>query len=400
MILQLPTAVGHRGGCLKVEYKGKEKVFSNQENSHERFYLSAYYGSCNHEMEVVTKGFKLTFVYSLVWENTNTVIPQDFPVFLTALKEIQQALTPWLSQQRASSQAENKAKTKKEDILFFVLEGKYKEDTFTFHHLEGKDQNLAELLRRCPFLDVHLVMVTRKKTITQYYGECLRELSDAEDYNDEGIKETSEYKFSRWIDSTGVGRNLRIELDVKEQYVGPNCNLLTSSETNPDKTKKVPTDERYEKTIKKNYFYHGVLTIWPRHQSFDFYCLYDFESLLDRMETSSLKSDLDIHVNVTEDLRKIISYCSSDPDLVWNNWAARMKSGELTARLLRLCTVLNAREEGLALLKVLADNGEGVRTNLVAQAIADFEYQITGNSLFSCRFNLSIIVLFLFVRLG
>ena len=336
----------------------------------------------------------------MVWENTNKVIPQDFPVFLTALKEIQQALTPWISQQRASSQAKNKAKTKKEGILFFVLEGKYQENNFTFHPLEGKDQNLAELLRRCPFLDVHLVMVTRKKTITQYYGKCLRELSDTEDYNDDGIKEISEYKFSRWVDSTGVARNLKVVLDVKEQYVGPNCNLLTSSENNSDKTREVPNDERYEKTIEKNYFYHGVLTIWPRHQSFDFYCLYDFESLLDRMETSSLKSDLDIHVNVTEDLRKIISYCSSDPDLVWNNWAARMKSGELTARLLRLCTVLNAREEGLALLKVLADNGEGVRTNQVAQAIADFEYQITGNSLFSCRFNLSIIVLFLFGRLG
>ena len=59
-----------------------------------------------------------------------------------------------------------------------------------------------------------------------------------------------------------------------------------------------------------------------------------------------------------------------------------MKSGELTARLLRLCTVLNAREEGLSLLKVLADNGEGVRTNQVAQAIADFECQITGNFFF------------------
>ena len=227
----------------------------------------------------------------MVWENTNKVIPQDFPVFLTALKEIQQALTPWISQQRASSQAKNKAKTKKEGILFFVLEGKYQENNFTFHPLEGKDQNLAELLRRCPFLDVHLVMVTRKKTITQYYGKCLRELSDTEDYNDDGIKEISEYKFSRWVDSTGVARNLKVVLDVKEQYVGPNCNLLTSSENNSDKTREVPNDERYEKTIEKNYFYHGVLTIWPRHQSFHFYCLYGFESLLDRMETSSLKSD-------------------------------------------------------------------------------------------------------------
>ena len=134
-------------------------------------------------------------------------------------------------------------------------------------------------------------MVTRKKTITQYYGKCLRELSDTEDYNDDGIKEISEYKFSRWVDSTGVARNLKVVLDVKEQYVGPNCNLLTSSENNSDKTREVPNDERYEKTIEKNYFYHGVLTIWPRHQSFHFYCLYGFESLLDRMETSSLKSD-------------------------------------------------------------------------------------------------------------
>ena len=369
--------VGHKGGRLKVEYKGKEKTFENHQNSHQRFYLSAYYGNCNHEMEPVTHGWKLTFVYSLVWENANA-IPKDFPVFLTALKEIQQALTPWISQQPADSQAENKAKTKKEDVLFFVLEGKYKENNFALHHLQGRDQYLAQLLRCCPFLDVHFAMVTRKITITQSYGEGLGELSDSED---DGTKETSEYKFSRWMDSTGVARNLKVQLDVNEQYVGPNCNLLTSSEKNePDKTEEGPYN--HEMTTEKKYFYHHVLTIWPRHQSLDFYCLYDFESLLDRMETF-LKSVLpsrqnDIHVS--EDLRKIISYCSSDPDLVWDKWAARMGNGELTCRLLRLCTVLNAPEEGLVLLKVIADNEEGVRTNQVAQAIADFECRITGTS--------------------
>ena len=81
VILQLPTAVGHRGGHLKVEYKGKEKFFENQENSYEMFYLSAYYGSCNHEMKFVTKGFKLTLRLQFGLGKYQQSNPSRFPRF-------------------------------------------------------------------------------------------------------------------------------------------------------------------------------------------------------------------------------------------------------------------------------------------------------------------------------
>ena len=408
VVLQIPVKGGHQGGRCTVEYQGKNKKFENQQNSDQHFYLSAYYGSCAHMMEPVTQGWKLTFVYSLVWTNVKSVIPRDFPVFITAMTEIQQALIPWIPDQQVAINA------KKEDILFFILEEKYEENKLAFHRLRGKDKKLAQLLGCCPFLDVHLAMVTHEKTVTHYYGEGLDELSDTEDYDDEGIKETSEYKYSRWIDSTGVERNLRLELNLMEQYVGPNRNLLTSNALKPDKKQQVSTDERDEMDINKQFFYHGVLMIWPKHQTTDFYCRYGLESLLDRMETLLKASNNleEIREDMIEDLKNIISHCCTEPALVWNKWTApAMEDGELTLRLLRLCTALNAREEGLALLKVLGEDFakkpketdfprnetfEGIQNEEVAEAIAEFECKVTGT--FSLYFYLKIIHSFFYVQ--
>ncbi len=408
VVLQLPVKGGHKGGRLKVQYKGKEKAFENHLNSDQRFYLSAYYGSCSHAMEPVSQGWKLTFIYDLVWTNVKSVIPQDFPVFITAVNEIKQALAPWISQQGENEPGCN---TQKEDILFFVLEEKYDEKNLAFDRLRGNDYKLAQLLRCCPFLDVHLAIATHKKTVTSYSGECLSEFSDAEDYSDDGIKQISEYKYSRWIDSTDVARNLSVKLDLKEQHVGPNRNLLTANGAKPDKKKDVQVDERYEMTIEKQYFFHGVLMIWPKKQSSDFYCSYGLDSLLDRMEalmkTVRSNQEGDFREDITEDLQKVIAYCCTEPFLVWNKWAVpAMADGELTFRLLRLCSALNAREEGLALLKVLGEDFakkpkivgllrnetfEGIQNEKVAKAIAEFECQVTGtNSLLNClKYNIT-----------
>ena len=67
-----------------------------------------------------------------------------------------------------------------------------------------------------------------------------------------------------------------------------------------------------------------------------------------------------------------------------------MEKGEFTSRLLRLCIRLEAREEGLALLKLLGldfaedsqgvgndtENFEGIQTEQVAMAIAKFQHLV------------------------
>jgi hypothetical protein len=82
---------------------------------------------------------------------------------------------------------------------------------------------------------------------------------------------------------------------------------------------------------------------------------------------------------VMEDFKKIISVCWAEFDKIWVE--KDEQKGDLTSRLLRLCTTLRAREEGVAMLEMLAvDDGpfEGIQSEKVAKAIADFECQITG----------------------
>lgn len=80
--------------------------------------------------------------------------------------------------------------------------------------------------------------------------------------------------------------------------------------------------------------------------------------------------------------------------IAWSEWNEQGKrKGELAPRLLRLCIALQAREEGLALLKILgsnfvcgagiskAESFEGIQNEQVAQTIADFECQVSGKTL-------------------
>ncbi len=99
--LQLPVEGGHEGGRLNVEYKGKSKILENNYQSGEHFYVSTICSCCNEVMEPITSGWRLTLVFNLVWINAKTRLPIDFPIFLSALREIEATLTPWIPNGRA-----------------------------------------------------------------------------------------------------------------------------------------------------------------------------------------------------------------------------------------------------------------------------------------------------------
>jgi len=125
------------------------------------------------------------------------------------------------------------------------------------------------------------------------------------------------------------------------------------------------------------------------------YCRYGFHSLLQELEFKSSTRWLKESVQkATEDLRKVISLCSSKPWHTWNQTG--FGKGELTERLLRLCIDLRASEEGLALMKLLSEDFplpqegtsnmqeifEGIQTEKVAKAIVEFECRVTGKHYF------------------
>ena len=114
-----------------------------------------------------------------------------------------------------------------------------------------------------------------------------------------------------------------------------------------------------------------------------------------------------------EDFKKIMSVCCAEPDKTWGEWVEKdEQKGDLTSRLLRLCITLRAREEGLAILKILGVDFEpesefcrvkpfeGIKSEKVAKAIADFECQITGKFLSLYFFETIDLLLIIFLRMG
>ena len=380
VILQLPVEGGHEGGRLKVEYKEREEFFENHKNSHQNYFLSAYYNCCRHSMEPVTRGFKLTLVYSLVWKNAKmAVIPHHFPVFLTDLKEVRRALAPWIP---PKDPGESEEKTREVDPLFFVLKGKYEETDLAFSRLQGADQDLAYLLKYCSFLEVHLAMVkTTIATESHVSNKCA-------DYNHGQFRETQITKISRWIDSNDAKISLDVEFDWEKQCVGPIGSLLKPNGNRPDEESAVFCKGGCVAPNRQKHYHNTILVIWPKRETLKMYCRHGLDSFLNRM-TISLNSCYlcrlqDAREKAVKDLRKIISFCCDQPIQVWTKPTA--KKGELTLKLLRLCTFLRAREEGLALLKILGtDFGpkfEGIQNGNVARAIVEFECDVAGKSLF------------------
>ena len=376
---------GHEGGTLKVEYKEKVGHFDNQKNSHQSYYLSAYYNCCHHTMEPVTRGFKLTLAYNLVCKSAKmATIPIEFPVFLTTLNEVKRALTPWIPPKEYPGESEEKKSHVQP--LFFVLKEKYQERTLSFHRLQGEDRKLAHILQCSSFLEVHLALV--KTTITtesHISNKCT-------DYNHGKIREKQNSKISKWIDSNNTKINLDVEFDWEKQCVGPIGNLLKPNGNRPDKESTVLCKGGCVTPICQKQYHFSILVIWPKHESLKIYCRHGLDSFLDHMEISlnSSRGQQDAREKAVQDLRKIISFCCEQPVKVWTKPDA--KKGKLTLKLLRLCTSLGAREEGLALLKILGSdfhphNGstetfEGIQNGNVARAIVEFECDVAGKSLF------------------
>ncbi len=281
-------------------------------------------------------------------------------------------------------------KCEEEDVLFFVLEEKYFENSLSFHHLQGKDRHLADLLRCCPFIDVHLAMVKHTNTKQEKW------------YCSSPSKETKSTIISRWIDTNGVFKDIKIGgLNWTEQCVGPIRNLLEPSRILPDKENKFyrlsSTDCSYGQggvnriKIRQRMYFRTILVMWPKHRSVEIYCRYGLGMLLNNLEsplTSAPGWQPLVQQQLTHDLRQVVEYCFTYPQRIWTQSAFR--NGELTLRLLRLCIALRARKEGLEILKIIGsefdaaakekklETFEGIQNEQVAHAVVKLVCQSNG----------------------
>lgn len=417
MILQIPVEGGHTGGTLTVQSNSKSMVFKSEVENNQKFHLAAIYVGCKQEWETVTTGWMVTLSFNLVWKNAMAMAesPLPFPSLLTVLNEITESLKAWttpteyepvrrklvapigvspeeiiasvldtcspsnrLDYSPAILSPNYRCSNEASNMLFFLLEGKYSIADLGFADLTGQDEILARIFNCSLFLDIHLAVITQHVTGVMDYSDLEKEKSS-----------NQTFKIEHWINSTNTLIKLKgIEVDVRTQLIGDMQKFKNYIVHEDSQKKLLPGSPR------SFYCHHPVLVIWPKPQTIRIYCQYGFNAVLDRMEAA-----VDISSNCQEligDLGIVLSFCRTEPCKVW--WDPTVKPGHRTYRLLRLCQFLQARDEGLELLDLLAidftldrdpfnliaSNSspihayEGIQNEDVAEAIAEFQHLIGG----------------------
>jgi len=270
--------------------------------------------------------------------------------------------------QPAINLSTNTGAEQEQDLLFYVLEGNYYNEKLDFNQLNSGDRIIADLLRRCPFLEVHLAVVTQQ-TI-----HCP---------NDKGEPScTTKFAIGNWINTKNLPQvNYEgIKINFFEQMVGDSDEFRIPTRR--------PFNEEKDVNSTTRQYNLPVLVLWPKHQTDRIYCQYGFQSILGRVESQlgatwltdlpTIFSRIPNRTDLINDLRLALEYCRSQPLVTLKPVTGlHAKSGAL--RLLEFCNSLRAREEGLSLLQLLGTT-EGVPDEKVAKTVANFVHTVTGKT--------------------
>ena len=269
------------------------------------------------------------------------------------------------------------------NLIYFVLDYNYDKKTLSFAGLKGRDSQLARLLQSCSFLDVHLAVVKHS---------AWKQLDDPDEQADHS------FDIIDWIDSQENRIDLaNLKVDFNSQIIGDFSKLLNPFDE-PDKEDETPLEDCERIMMINRKYYQFLLVAWPKCETADIYLRYNFYAFLLLIERrvsmisgkAQFSDSRSSRSAAIEDLRKILvfyaktSHNPAQESLKWNNGIV----SRTTLRLLKLCTRLEAKNEGLAVLNLLAKE-EGISDDQVAAAIAEFQCNVAGMIIFFLLFRIS-----------
>ena len=380
-ILQIPVVGGYKGGKLKVG-DSKNATFDFQPNSDKCFYAAAFFTDYKHEWQTVTRGNMVALEFDLLWKPASTFTTSSIrlPAFLSTVKLVKETLNAWSIANRQvkvdsspnsstsaiSERASNTKDNAPEDLLIIPLEDAYCPTNFSFSALRGSDCHVAHILQSIDFIDVHLAIIS--STGDSPESKRMDDVKDAISVP----KDTESFKIVNWIYATNsVPQFQNYLLDFPKHFV---INIQTTS----------VLKDNSEHSVR-----HPVLAIQPRHQSIHRCCIFQFDAILDHLESRLSLDGISRtnRVHLVTCLGQILSYCQEDPLDVWD--VSDTKATERTLRLLKFCQVLQAQQEGLLLLSLFSqdvpkpNSGEflniGIHNDLVVRSMVAMVLNIGGN---------------------
>ena len=414
VLIQIPVEGGHEGGRLRVQNDDQRKVIDNHIDSDSTLYMTVILDRCHHRMEPLTRGSSLVFEFHLKWRNSHlNWIPQlHLAAFLSAFEEARKVLSYWNPdpvegsaetsddvkpnqiERGGNHQIRNEEENIDEeylsayesddmddswdsdgsdddfcngdsecdfhlfhwcqycrpvmpsflmDILYFVLQGQYGK-TIKFRDLEGQDREMALILQSFPFLEVVVGTVVRLKDSddcdnSPCHCECHDEnyvhinpfskdcsCSACPKGNGLGDK----FEIRGMVDLQDRPVDIALQLNWQKNYLGGGSSNLFENDSSTE--------------LKE----FKILMFWPKRHSVK---IFAHSTLMDRIESSTERRGEQLHELIDIWRRGSIFKTSSFNYSTWE-----------TARLLRLCTSLHAKEDGLQVLKVL---GQRLGTDLL-----------------------------------
>ncbi|EFJ13617.1 hypothetical protein SELMODRAFT_424217 [Selaginella moellendorffii] len=359
--------------------------------SSSKYFSTIFFCDCEHQLEEVTGGSRLSLVFSLVRNNVEFIAAENVPSFVSSMPRVKELLREWVEKggggvaQRANSRrsrqlatvarsnaprmqlatrATRRTQVEEDDsyddddyapvysrnrseykrkLLAIPLAHKYSKTSLSFAGLKGQDRVVAAMVRACEFLDVHLCMLTKHKTVT-------------EDVSIEYGIDNRPAKFQRW------------EIDVRHQVL--RCALKKlPRDMNQDK------DEFNERDLfdfledefrgtgmmagneggTNQYFYHvAVLVVWPRETRMQTICCspIHIDWLLDWIEEEACGSEESKRRN----LEQAVDAFHSLPEKFEASPGWRLGCWKFVARLLDACVKSGARDAAFLILRTWGTN--------------------------------------------
>ena len=203
-------------------------------------------------------------------------------------------------------------------------------------------------------------------------------------------KRNSSNQDIRWIDTSDIVVQFEIQ-SLFGKVIGPSFESLSNDQQHTDRSvfiskTKTPNGKFL---VEKSYHYrHNLFVVWPKSQSSSITYCHGIHSLVDRWEqsVSDPPRPLADHQDLQQISRGVTIAVTLLCDKTLRDWSEKMKRAKnLVVRLLRLCTGLGAKRDGLALINLVVMEGRGefedgcLFNEEMGEAIVDFVCRVDGN---------------------
>lgn len=352
--LQIPVQGGYSGGVLAFNDGIEQCALDHSRDSDTCFYLTVVHaGQREYEITEVTRGCRVELLINVVWiPPTRIFYPnlKNVPLFLSTLSKLHKDISNWCAEDDQQGPVK---------MLMILLDDIYEPETHSFSSLTDTDRLIAYLFRSLDMLEVHLSFLTRKTTLLA--------IEDGPNDNTVGLPRLEEclnlqqlthfstqHYATHWIDTNDRPirfSNLNVDLQVQD------IQALIDLNSTPDRVEVTAHDD-VNATVELEYN-RNVLVLWPRNKSFHVTLHHRFDHLLHLLE-----------IEINEERRLVMLRSVLDYENEWQ------KNEESLCKLLNLCRILQAGEETLRLLEMLAP--AGISSDAIAVLIAHIDSEVLG----------------------